>query len=391
MAIINVSIGHDRVPIDSDSFALLCDNSVIAERADVRRALERFSIRFAVLHELALAADIPLALFFATPDAVRAQLDRKMMVLLSGVSKNEFSLNSRGSLRVTDVELIIKDVLRKQQRLKELDPQLGANPIVGSLSRPTTVSAAAATLREALGLELPVLRSLGSKGKAFEHMVTLVEGQNIFVSQSVRNWMPQNLPPRARFAGMSVRDKSVPFVFINSADARGSLVPAGRQLLTLVLLTACVARGKFRRVSYDDKAENLITNLEYLLAEEVLMPASEVRAWTVSSLVDIRSHADKCAVTPSAFLMRARRLGLVSEETAFEWSQILQEQFRALEPTPARQPKPVNALRKYNSAAYSRAFLKHYDAGRVNAAEVVRYLFQNRLKATAIESFRDTL
>ena len=391
MTTVDVLIGHDRIPIDRESFALLCANAVITDRADVRHALERCSIRFSVLEELARAADIPPALFFASSETVRTQIDRKMSVLLSGVSKSEFSLNSRGSLRLTDVELIIKDVLRKQQRLKELDPQLRLNPMVGLVRRPSSLSAAATTLREKLGLDLTVLRSRGSKGKAFEHLVALVEGQNIFVSQSVRNWMPQNLPPRARFAGMCVRDKAIPFIFINSADARGSLVPVGRQLLTLVLLTVCVARGKFRRVSYDDTADNLIDNFEYQLAEEVLMPGCEVTGWTVTSLDDIREHADACAVTPSALLMRARRFRLVDQETAVEWSQTLQDQFRAREPAPARAPKPVNALRKYNSAGYSRAFLRHYDEGRINAAEVVRYLFQNRLKANAIESFRESL
>jgi Zn-dependent peptidase ImmA (M78 family) len=314
-----------------------------------------------------------------------------MNVLLSGVSKNEFSLNSRGSLRVTDVELIIKDVLRKQQRLKELDPGLGANAIVGMLRRPSSFEADATLLRERFKLDLVRLRSRGSKGKAFEYLVTLVEAQNIFVSQSVRNWMPQNLPARARFAGMCLRDKAIPFIFINSADARGSQVPAGRQLLTLVLLTVCVARGKFRRVSYNDDAENLIESHEYEIAEEVLMPAVEVTEWTVGSIDDVLAYADRCSVTPSAFLMRARRLGLVDQEAAREWSRMLREEFGALQSTPVRQPKPVNALRKYNSAAYSREFLRHYDAGRVGAAEVVRYLFQNRLKAASIESFREAL
>lgn len=370
---------------------MLCDNSVITDRADVIHALQRSRIRFSVLEELAHQADIPPALFFATAEAARAQVRRKLNVLLAGVSKDEFSLNSRGSVRLTDVELIIKDLLRKQMRLKQLEPALGSNPIVGALRAPLTAAAAATLLRQRLALDLPTLRSRGSKGKAFDHLVTLLENQHVFVSQSVRNWMPQNLPPRAKFSGMCVKDKAIPFIFLNGADARGALVPAGRQLLTLVLLSVCVARSKFQRVSYDEQADDLITNPEYEIAEEVLMPAEEVETWTVATLEDVRTYADTCAVTPTAFLMRARRLKLVGDDTARGWLGELREEFRAAEPSRARTPKPVNALRKYNSTGYCRAFLRHYDAGQVTAAEVVRYLFHGRLKAAAIDEFRASL
>ena len=39
MATIEVSIGRDCIPIDRGVFARLCDNSVVADRADVKHAL----------------------------------------------------------------------------------------------------------------------------------------------------------------------------------------------------------------------------------------------------------------------------------------------------------------------------------------------------------------
>ncbi len=262
MATIAVSAGgSSTVPIDRDVFCRLFDNSVVADSADYRHALERSRISFHVLEQLARKADIPSSLFFAPCAVVEGQISHKMRNLLSGVGKDQFSLNSRGSVRVTDVELIIKDLLRKQSGLKKVDSSLPPNDIIGCIGkRGLTPTQAAEQLCSKLGLDRRELRSRGGKGKAFEYLVELLEAHNVFVSQSVRNWMPQNLPKRARFSGMCIKDKKIPFAFINSSEARGSIAPAGRQILTLVLLAVCVGRGRFQRVSYDEQSDDLITN-----------------------------------------------------------------------------------------------------------------------------------
>jgi hypothetical protein len=202
--------------------------------------------------------------------------------------------------------------------------------------------------------------------------------------------MPQAIPKRARFSGICIRDKKVPFLFVNNGDHRDSLEPTGRRLLTLALLTVCLARGKFKPVAYSDQSDDPIDNREYEIAEEMLMPAASVAGLEVSSLDDIKAHANTYCVTPSAFLMRARRVGLLDAVTARDYLAVLREEFRNRPKTQARQPKPVNALRKYNSAEYSRSLLRQMDAKRLPASEITRVLFQNR-KAVSLNEYRATL
>lgn len=54
---------------------------------------------------------------------------------MAGMSKEAFSINSRSQVRLSDVELIVKDLLRKQALLKRLDDTLVDNTIVGCLKR----------------------------------------------------------------------------------------------------------------------------------------------------------------------------------------------------------------------------------------------------------------
>lgn len=388
-----VSIGRSSATsIERDVFTALFEESVLSDAADYRRALEVGKIRFSLLVDLARKAHIPYALFFAPREQVDQQIRRNRDVLISGVGKDAFSMNSRGTVRLADVELIIKDILRKQMLLKDKDGTGGPNPVVELIKnskRPVAEDAAA--LRSTLGLDLARLKAARNKSDAFALLVEALEEHDVFVSQSARGYMPQSIPRRVRFSGMCVKDKRMPFVFLNNRDEEESYEPVGRRVLTLALLAVCIARGEFRAVTYNDMTGDLITNAEYELAEEVLMPAAEVSVLTVESLSQIREHAGTFQVTPSAFIMRARRLNLISGDDANSYLATLKQEFGSASKTPMRQPKPETALRKYNGAEYSRRLLAHMDAGRIQQSEVSRVLFQNKLNAAQIKNFREAL
>ena len=307
-----VSRGHSMSTIERRTFVALMEESWLREAKEYQQALDTSRIAFSKLVALGRKAEVPYSLFFAPIEVVEAQLRRKREVLLGGVSKGTFSLNSRGNVHLADIELIVKDILRKQELLKRLEPALPDNTLVGSLrgSR-RTVNSDAEWLLNQLGIDRAYLLRVKTKELAFEHVVDRLEEHNIFVSQSMRNYMPQALPKRAQFSGVCIKDKKVPFLFLNNGDHRDSLAPAGRRLLTLALLTVCLARGRFKPVAYTDHSDDLIANREYEVAEEMLMPAELVTDMSVDSLDDIRAHADTYCVTPSAFLMRARRRGLL--------------------------------------------------------------------------------
>jgi hypothetical protein len=388
---ITVSRGRSTTMIERKTFVALMEDSWQREANAYLKALETSRISFTKLVALGRSAEIPYSLFFAPIDVAEAQLRRKRDILLGGVSKGTFSLNSRGTVRLADIELIVKDMLRKQELLKRLDPALPDNAFVGALRKSRrTVKGDAGWLTNQLGIDRSYLLKIKTKELAFEHVLDRLEEHNIFVSQSMRNYMPQAIPKRARFSGICIRDKKVPFLFLNNGDHRDSLEPAGRRLLTLTLLTVCLARGKFKPVAYSDQSDDPIANREYEIAEEMLMPAASVTGLHVDSLDDIKAHADAYCVTPSAFLMRARRLNLVDAATSRAYMATLGEEFRNRPKAKARQPKPVNALRKYNSAEYSRSLLKQMDANRLPASEITRVLFQNR-RSVSLNEYRAAL
>ena len=388
---IAVSRGRSTTMIERKTFVALMDDSWQREAKEYLKALETSRISFAKLVALGRSAEIPYSMFFAPIDVAEAQLKRKRDILLGGVSKGTFSLNSRGTVRIADIELIVKDMLRKQELLKRLDPALPDNAFVGALRKSRrTVKGDADWLVGQLGIDRSYLLKIKTKELAFDHVLDRLEEHNIFVSQSMRNYMPQAIPKRARFSGICIRDKKVPFLFVNNGDHRDSLEPAGRRLLTLALLTVCLARGKFTPVAYSDQSDDPIANREYEIAEEMLMPAASVAQLGVSALDDIKAHADTYCVTPSAFLMRARRLSLVDAATGREYMARLREEFRNRPKQRASQPLAVNALRKYNSAEYSRSLLRQMDAGKLPRSEINRVLFQNR-RAVSLDDFRARL
>ena len=377
---IMLRVDGGQVPLDRASFTALFESSVVYGYSDYQKALDRSVIGFKEFVELARKAEIPYPLFFAPPDVVTAQLEDKTSKLLAGVSKGSFSLNSRSTIRLRDVELIIKDLIRKQGAIKALDTSLEPNRVIGRLRRPgRSVSADADELRDLLGFTLPDFRSRTTKKKALEFLIECLEANQIFVSRSQRSVMPQQLPRGATFSGLCVRDKKIPFIFLTSGEQSPTLEPTGRQIFTLILLAVFVARGRFAPVSYDDQTDDLIEDREYELAEEVLMPASDVRRIGVGSLDAIKDAAKNLQVTPSAVVMRARRLTLIDPSESRDYLDELAREFGAAGKPRARTPLTHNAVRSYAGAEFTRRMFHQLDRNAITPGEFCRVVCLNRL------------
>lgn len=111
---IDVLLNGQRSLIDESVFTALLDNSVASTYAAYRKAVESSSIDFADLICLARKGEILYVLFFALLPVVKAQIKINTDKLLNGLTKETFSLNSRERVNLRDIELIVKDLLRKQ-------------------------------------------------------------------------------------------------------------------------------------------------------------------------------------------------------------------------------------------------------------------------------------
>lgn len=388
---IAVTLGPTSTHIDADVFELLFDNSTIRLYRDYTKARGSGTITFTKLVELARKADIPYPLFFAPLPVVTAQVDLKTKKLLQGVRKSTFSLNTRATVELSDVELIIKDLVRKQELVKRHDPTLQRNPIVGMLKKsrggPT---ADAQALLAALGLTTATLQAAKNKTTAAELFISRLEASHILVSRSVNGYMPQTLS-KAKFSGLTVRDAKVPYMFLTGGSHGEEEEPAGRQVFTLALLSVLVARRVFVPVTMNARRIRASPGPEYSIVAEMLMPAAQMRDVTVGSLDEVAAVAEQFKVTPSALVVRAVHMKMIDRDQADGYLAVLAEAFRGRPKAKMRSPKPVNAIRKYNGREFSVRMLDALDRGRMTHNEFCQLVCSNRIKPADIAEFRSAM
>lgn len=387
---INVTLDRTVVRVDRGVFESLFEQSVVHDYAPIKNALKSGTMPFRELVRMARMAEIPYPLFFAPRGVVDEQLRMKTEALMVGFNnKTEFAMNSRNSVRVNEVELIVKDLLRKQEYLKT-DKSLPKNAIVNCLKRPgASVHADAVKLMDLLRLSPAELRNAKTKGDALAVLIGRLESQHVFVAQSAKNYMPQQMPKGARFSGMTVKDNKVPFIFIASGDEGEKFEPAGRRVFTLTLLAVLVARGTFATVTYKDHTSDETTFREYEITAEILMPAADFKRADLRTLDAVRDASDEFKVTPSAVVMRARRLGLLGKEDADRYLEELRIAYEKGGDPPRRGPKGLKALRKYNGVECSRRMLAMYDGRGISRGDFCRVMFSNRFRsARSINDYR---
>ena len=386
---IEVLLGGDRMQVDEAVFAALLDNSVASTYAAYRSAVVSSSITFSDLVFLARKGEIPWVLFFAPLPAVEAQIRIKTDKLLSGLTKENFSVNSRDKVMLRDVELIVKDLLRKQALLKQMDPTLEKNRIVGLLRRGgRSVEDDADKLMQALGLSGSEIRSARTKKDALELMIARLEANQVLVSRSVNNFMPQRITGVKNFSGMTIKDPKVPYVFLSGGDHGDYQEPTGRMVFTLALLSVLVSRRIFAPVTWNGSSAGTDVRREYDVVGAMLMPKQDFRGAALDSLDGVKAAADLFKVTPSAVAVRAMRLGLITPADASAHLKELRHEYARREKTPARQPKSVNAVRTYNGRELSRRMLDALDAGRISPGEFCRAVCLRHIKPHEIEDFR---
>ncbi len=386
---IDVILGGDAVQIDEAVFRMLLDNSVAGTYVAYENALALGSIHFSDLVRLARKGEIPYPLFFAPLPLVQAQMAAKTKKLLAGVSKDTFQIGTREKVELRDVELIVKDLIRKQEMLKRHDDSLSRNKIVGLLRKPgASPEADADRLMSALGLTHEAMRSCRKKESALDLMIDHLEAKQVLVSRSVRGYMPQRLT-HVRFSGMTIRDSKIPFVFLAGGDHGDSQEPVGRMIFTLALMSVLVACRIFKAVTWDGQSTGVGRGREYDIAGAMLMPTERMRELRPTSLDDMKSAGNEFKVTPSAVTIRAMRLGQINGETARAHLEQLREEFgRRPETNGMKSINPENAVRKYAGRELSRRMLDVMDSGGIAPKEFCRAVCLNKLKPGQLGDLR---
>lgn len=387
---IKVTLDREAVPISREVFAALFEQSVVHDYEPVQKALRSGTMPFRELVRMARQAEIPYPLFFAAHDVVDEQLRMKTEALMVGFNKKtEFAMNSRSRVRINEVELIVKDLLRKQEYLKT-DKALAKNTVVNCLKRPgASAQEDAGNLMRLLNLSPVDLRNTNNKNDALGLLIEKLEAQLVLVAQSAKNYMPQQMPKGARFSGMTIKDNKVPYIFIASGDEGEKYEPAGRRVFTLALLAVLVARGTFATVTYKDNTSAETTFREWEITAEILMPAADFKRADLSTLDAVRETSDMFKVTPSAVVTRARHLSLLGKEEADRHLEELRAAYERGGNPPRRGPKGLKALRKYNGMECSRRMLALYDAHGISRGDFCRVMFSNKFRGTqSINDYR---
>ena len=130
-----IKIKTEKVEINKKVFLSLLNISHVKEYSSYKNAITDNEISLSHLKDLSEKADTPYPLFFAPLNIVNKQIKDKENELDQKLpSKKEIRLAFRGKMKSNDIELIVKDLARKQEFLKRILPMTPENSFVGSVS-----------------------------------------------------------------------------------------------------------------------------------------------------------------------------------------------------------------------------------------------------------------
>lgn len=366
-----VALDSKYVYISKEVFTALFENSHIYYKKDYIEALEDNKIKFNKLKELSRDAGIPYSLFFAPIEKVQKQIEENNDIIFKGVQGGPIAISSRGDIHLRDINLIIKDIQKRQQLLTKNHRETVINPIINLRQQQSIVDMANAIV-STLDLDMNKFRNYSKKEAAYEYLVTCLEEKNVIISRSRRGVMPQTIRKELHFSGFSVKHKKYPAIFLHSKDEDKANDPAGRRIFTIFLLLSCMANKRFAVVSYNQNVKEPAQNIEYITAEEILMPEDAISGIRVNNIEEIESIADCFKVTPSMALVRLKRLGCINEDDFNSFFELLDRKWQE-----ASEQNDGNGF-KYNAKDTTRIITYN---GKLFTAEIINLLRANKISA----------
>lgn len=380
-----ISIGHIPILIEKEVFIELLNIPSITDSMPYKKAVLNNRLGLSALKELADKADVPYPLFFAPLEKVRKQIkDNEKNLFDKFPTKEEIQVSFRGTMQKEDIELIAKDIGRKQEFLKKriLISALD-NVYIGSLAKISKAGASnkemAVKVREFFEINLKELRGL-SKKDVLDYLCSKVENKGIFVSFSSHDFMPQRINPDLGLSGVCIKDKKFPYIFVNTRDGDDKpliLETSGRQIFTLVSMLVCIGMNMFVLSLKDGRAKKGPYHRIYSIAAEILIPGDELTGIRINNIDELKEEAKSFKVTPSMFLRRLFDAGLIDKPAYDSYCVILKDEIASVA-SGARSPHPVNGYKKYNGERFSHEVIGAYRSGRISYEEAKNVLFRKK-------------
>ena len=390
-----VALDSKYVYIPKDAFIMLFENSHIYYRKDYIKALEDNKIRFTKLKELSREAGIPYSLFFAPIEKIEENINKNNEILFSGIQEGPIAIASRGDIRVRDINLIVKDIQKRQLFLAKNHREVAPSPILNLRQQQTPTDMANLIIR-ILNLDMDKFRNYSSKDSAYDYLVSCLENNNIIISRSRKGVMPQTIKPDLYFSGFSVNHKKYPAIFLHSKDEDRINDPAGRRIFTIFLLLACMANKRFATVSYSQSVEEPAQNIEYIVAEEILMPEDAVSGIRIESIDELENIANFFKVTPSMALVRLKRLGCVDKEIFERIFDLLKDKWE----NDSRQQskigfgfnmKDTTRVVTYNGKLFTTEIINLLRANKLSAGDASRLLFFKKKSRALLTELKENI
>ena len=392
--LMSIAINSKYVYIDLSIFKQLFEGSShVYYLTDYQRAVAERKIKISKLIELSRRAQIPYSLFFAPKKLVDMNIKRNEQLLFQGVDNGMISMAGRGNVEIKDINLIVKDIRKRQLFLAKHNKNAPDNPIL-HLQREQDDRLYAKSILESLDLDMDKLRSYKTKDSAYTFLVKELERANILISRSQTGAMPQAIRKDIRFSGIAVKHKKYPAIFLYTKDEPDISDPTGRRIFTIVLLLVCMSLNHFSPVSYDSNLQSSIETKEYIMAEEILMPQEMLAGVIAESLSDVYNLSTVFKVTPSMVLMRLKRLNLIGGKKFNRLFEQINNERELAQIKNHKIPFKISEATRvinYNGRKFTTNVLRLLDAGAISQGEACRLLGKHRRSSSFIKQIGEAL
>lgn len=386
--LLSVAIDSKYIYISLSIFKQLFEGSShVYYLTDYQRAVAERKIKISKLIELARKAQIPYSLFFSPKKLVDANIKHNEQLLFQGVDNGIISMAGRGNVEVKDINLIVKDIRKRQLFLAKYNKTAPDNPIL-HIQRDPDAQQYAKSILGSLNLDMNKLRDYKTKNSAYNFLVNELERANILISRSQKGAMPQAIKKDVRFSGIAVKHKKYPAIFLYTKDESDIADPTGRRIFTIVLLLVCMSLNHFSPVSYDSNLQSPIEAKEYIITEEILMPQEMIDGVVVESLSDVHNLSNIFKVTPSMVLMRLKRLKFIDDEQFNRFFEDLNDEREEARIRNKKIQFKINETTKiinYNGRKFTTNVLQLLGTGTISQGEACRLLGRHRKSSSFIE------